>query len=120
LEISEGDESSFTTSSLDLKDMVDESVETILEEGIKEFDGKYLRWIQQVFQLQLSKMQTRLTHSFAKKLENMTKAKEIDITEVQQKYREKLQDFETTTEKFQEWIESHEGCCDFRTSRNSG
>jgi len=90
----------------EVKEMFDETMGRILEDGNCEFDEKYGRWIQQVFQLQLSKMQSRLTQTFTSKLDDIVKTKEQHFSEIQRQYRNKLLEFEAATEKFQSWIEN--------------
>jgi len=89
----------------EIKNLVDRNVREILQDGQQEFGGKYSEWIQQVFNLQLEKIHSRLKQAYTQRLKETLEEKERRVLEMKSNYRSKLIEFERATKKFQDWYD---------------
>lgn len=78
----------------------------IIEKGGDEFKNKYSAWVWDAFRAQLAKLKALLLSEFNHKMKSALDERELELTELQVQYREKLTEFDSTTDGFQKMIDN--------------
>ncbi|CAL8113465.1 unnamed protein product [Orchesella dallaii] len=86
--------------------LFEETMNEIIEKGGEDFRNKYSSWVWDVFHTNLMKMKSLLLTEFNEKLKATLNEREDEVAGLQKQYREKLAEFDATTEGFQKMIDN--------------
>ncbi|ODM98121.1 Paramyosin [Orchesella cincta] len=86
--------------------LFEETVNEIIAKGGEDFRNKYSSWVWDVFHTNLMKMKSLLLSEFNEKLKVTLDEREDEVAGMQKQYREKLAEFDATTEGFQKMIDN--------------
>lgn len=82
------------------------SINDIIEKGGDEFKSKYSSWIWDAFRTQLVKLKSLMVQEFNEKLKFALEEREYEVSDLQKRYQDKLIEFDTSTENFQQLMDS--------------
>jgi len=81
-----------------------ESLDELIDEEDELFKNKYSEWISELFHNELKALRKKLRTQFHLELEELVASHEADLDELEEKYHEKLMEFEQSSQSFRDWV----------------